>query len=58
MLSIMSNEPKTERVQLMMEQSLRRAVRAWRFANEIESEGEAIRQLLMDALELHEKEAP
>jgi hypothetical protein len=46
----MSDEPVSERVQFLMTPSLRRAVKAWRFANEIESEGEAIRLLLQEAL--------
>lgn len=46
----MSNEPKSERIQFLMEPSLRRAVKAWRFSHEVESEGDAIRMLLRAAL--------
>lgn len=35
----------------MMEPSLRRAIKDVRFNDRIESEGEAIRQLLLEALE-------
>ena len=57
MISVMIDEPMSERVQFLMTPSLRREIKAWRHRNEIESEGEALRLLLMDALELHEKEA-
>jgi hypothetical protein len=46
-----------EYVQFKMEPSLRKRIKAWRFENRVESEGEAIRQLLMDALRHHEKGA-
>jgi hypothetical protein len=46
-LMIMSEtELKTERLQLLMEPSLRKAIKAWRFTNEIETEGEAVRRLI------------
>lgn len=56
MFSAMIDELMSERIQFLMTPSLRRAIKTWRYRNEIESEGEAIRLLLMDALELHEKE--
>ncbi len=40
-----------ERIQFLMEPSLRKRIREWRHRNEIESEGDAIRQLLRKALE-------
>lgn len=51
------SEQKTERLQLLMEPSLRRKVRAWRFSNEIESEGEAIRRLIEKGLEAAERDS-
>lgn len=50
-LAGMVNEPKSERIQMLMEPSLRRAIREWRFANQVETEGEAIRRLLQIGLE-------
>lgn len=43
-------ELKTERLQLLMEPSLRKAIKAWRFSNEVETEGEAIRRLIEHGL--------
>jgi hypothetical protein len=56
MFSAMSNEPKSERVQFLMEPSLRRAIKDVRFEDRIESEGEAIRKLLLEALAARGKE--
>lgn len=44
-------ELKTERLQLLMEPSLRKAIKAWRFSNEIDTEGEAIRRLVLAGLQ-------
>ena len=51
-LSAMSDtELKSERLQLLMEPSLRKAIKAWRFSNEIDTEGEAIRRLVLAGLQ-------
>lgn len=50
MLSTMSDEPKTERIQFLMEPSLRRSLTTWRRTNGIDSEGEALRLLVQEAL--------
>lgn len=54
----MTNEPKTERIQMLMEPSLRRAIREWRFANQVDTEGEAIRRLIQIALEVEAERKP
>lgn len=67
MSSILSNRPtthilhdmsdtelKSERLQLLMEPSLRKAIKAWRFSNEVETEGEAIRRLIERGLQAGE----
>lgn len=58
MVCLMSDEMMSERIQFLMTPSLRRAIKAWRHRNEIDSEGEAIRQLLKDAIEMHEEPRP
>jgi hypothetical protein len=55
MFSVMSDEPVSERIQFLMTPSLRRAIKAWRHRNEIDSEGEALRLLLQAALDREEK---
>jgi hypothetical protein len=55
MFSVMNNEPKSERIQFLMEPSLRRAIKDVRFNDRIESEGDAIRQLLREALDARGK---
>lgn len=55
MFSTMSNEPKSERIQFLMEPSLRRAIKDVRFNDRLESEGDAIRQLIREALEARAK---
>jgi hypothetical protein len=51
MFSAMNDEPMSERIQFLMTPSLRRAVKTWRYRNEIESEGEALRLLIQRAME-------
>jgi hypothetical protein len=51
MFSVMIDDLMSERVQFLMTPSLRRAIKAWRHRNEIESEGEALRLLLQRGLE-------
>jgi len=54
-LNVMSDtELKSERLQLLMEPSLRKAIKAWRFSNEIDTEGEAIRRLVIAGLQAQE----
>lgn len=45
------DEPKTERIQIVMGPSLRVAIRKWRHANEVGSESEAIRRLIQRGLD-------
>jgi (p)ppGpp synthase/HD superfamily hydrolase len=49
---MMSKEAKkeVERVNLLMDPSLRAAIKRWRHQQEIDTEGEAIRRLLTQAL--------
>jgi len=42
----MSNQLKTERIQLLMAEAEVRAIDDWSFANRIRSRGEAIRRLV------------
>lgn len=46
---------KSERVQLMMEPSLRRAIEDVRFSDRLRSESDAIRTLLLEALDARRK---
>lgn len=47
----MGNELKTERFQLILPPTLRERIREWRFAHRINSESEAIRQLIEAGME-------
>jgi hypothetical protein len=57
MLSAMSDEPVSERIQFLMTPSLRRAVTTWRRSNGIDSEGEALRLLVQAGLDGKKREA-
>ena len=54
----MTSEPKTERIQMLMEPSFRQAIRDWRFANRVDTDGEAIRRLIQIALEVETQKKP
>lgn len=47
----MTDEPKTERMQIVLGPTLRAAIRQWWHANAIGSESEAVRLLVQRALE-------
>lgn len=50
--------PKVERMNILVPPEMRAAIREWRFSHYIDTEGEAIRQLLRLALEAHGMKAP
>lgn len=55
----MSKEAKkdVERVNLLMDPSLRAEIKRWRHRQEIDTEGEAIRRLLQRALQVEQSAA-